>query len=283
MRRAFRIAARPPRRNRLNWIDGLLLGIGIALALFVLVMPLVLVFVEALADGWHAIASNLLERDMRHAIALTLLVTLLVVPVNLAFGLLLAWCVVHYRFRGRLLLTRLIDVPFAMSPVVAGLCYLLLYGSQSPIGRWLAAQEIQVMFAWPGIVLATLFITCPYVARYLIPLMEELGDDEELAALTLGANGWQIFRHITLPKIRWGLLYGTTLTAARAAGEFGAVSVVSGTIRGQTLTLPLHIELLHQDYNSVGAFTAAALLTLLALLTLALRAWLERRIDLTKD
>jgi sulfate transport system permease protein len=214
---------------------------------------------------------------MLRAIRLTALVTLLVVPVNLVFGTLLAWCVVHYRFRGRQLLMRLADIPFAMSPVVAGLSYLLLYGSQSPVGRWFEAQQIQVMFAWPGIALATLFITCPYVARYLIPLMEEQGDEEEQAALTLGAGGWQIFRRITLPKIRWGLLYGAMLTSARAAGEFGAVSVVSGTIRGQTLTLPLHVELLHQDYNSVGAFTAAALLTLMALLTLCLRSWLDWR------
>ncbi len=263
-------------RRATTWSDRLLLGGGIALALFVLVMPLALVLSKALAGGWEMVLANLAERDMRHAIALTLLVTVLVVPVNVVFGTLLAWCIVHYRFRGRSLLLRLIDVPFAMSPVVAGLAYLLLYGSQSPVGRWLLAHDIQVMFAWPGIVLATLFLTCPYVARYLIPLMEEQGDDEELAAVTLGAGGWQAFWHVTLPKIRWGLLYGATLTTARAAGEFGAVSVVSGTIRGQTLTLPLHVELLHQDYNSVGAFTAAALLMLLALLTLGLRVWLER-------
>lgn len=258
-----------------------LILLATALTVVMLVMPLVLIFSKALSAGWEMVAMNLADRDMRHAIWLTVLVALITVPVNLVFGVLLAWCVTRYEFRGRKLLTTFIDIPFAMSPVVAGLCYLVVYSIEGAVGGWLFDRGIQLMFAWPGIVMVTVFVTCPYVARVLIPLMESQGSDEEEAALLLGASGWQTFRHVTLPNIKWALLYGVVITNARAVGEFGAVSVVSGAIRGQTLTLPLHVELLHQDYNTVGAFTAAALLASMALLTLVLKSimeWRQRRL-----
>lgn len=258
-----------------------LILLATALTIVMLVMPLVLIFSKALGAGWEMVAMNLADRDMRHAIWLTVLVALITVPVNLVFGVLLAWCVTRYEFRGRKLLTTFIDIPFAMSPVVAGLCYLVVYSIEGAVGGWLFDRGIQLMFAWPGIVMVTVFVTCPYVARVLIPLMESQGSDEEEAALLLGASGWQTFRHVTLPNIKWALLYGVVITNARAVGEFGAVSVVSGAIRGQTLTLPLHVELLHQDYNTVGAFTAAALLASMALLTLVLKSimeWRQRRL-----
>lgn len=264
-------------RRPSNWRQWFLVGSGVALMALLLLAPLSLIFFKALSQGIDIFLHNLGERDMRRAIALTLLVAVISVPVNLVFGVLLAWCVTKYEFTGRHLLINLIDIPFAMSPVVAGICYLLLYGIQSSVGQWLSAHDIQLMFAWPGIILVTIFITCPYVARTLIPLMQEQGSSQEEAALLLGASGWQTFLHITLPNIRWALLYGVIMTNARAIGEFGAVSVVSGTIRGQTLTLPLHIELLHQDYNTVGAFSAALLLAAFALVTLLAKTVLERR------
>lgn len=264
-------------RKPTHWRQWLLIGSGVALIALLLVAPLLLIFIKAFAQGIDAFLHNLGERDMRRAIALTLLAAAVTVPVNLVFGILLAWCVTRYEFRGRQLLITLVDIPFAMSPVVAGICYLLLYGAQSAFGQWLGAHGIQLMFAWPGIILVTIFITCPYVARTLIPLMQQQGSAQEEAALLLGAGGWQVFYRITLPKIRWALLYGVVMTNARAVGEFGAVSVVSGSIRGQTLTLPLHIELLHQDYNTVGAFTAATLLASFALLTLLAKTVLEKR------
>lgn len=214
---------------------------------------------------------------MLAAIRLTLLVAVITVPLNLAFGTLLAWCVTKFNFPGRKVLLTLIDIPFAMSPVVAGLAYLLVYGSQSPIGAWLMEHDMQVMFAWPGIVMVTVFVTSPYVARELIPLMQAQGTDEEEAATLMGASGWQTFRRVTLPNVKWALLYGVVLTNARAVGEFGSVAVVSGSIRGETNTLPLHVELLHQDYNTTGAFTASALLASIALLTLILKTVLEWR------
>ncbi|WP_111655907.1 sulfate ABC transporter permease subunit CysW [Isoalcanivorax indicus] len=265
-------------RNLAQWA---LILLAAALTIMLMVLPLVLIFSKALGAGWELVAHNLADTDMRHAIRLTLLAAVITVPVNLVFGILLAWCVTRYEFRGRKLLTTFIDIPFAMSPVVAGLCYLIVYSIESRFGGWLYDQGIQLMFAWPGIVMVTIFVTCPYVARVLIPLMESQGSEEEEAALLLGASGWQTFRHVTLPNIKWALLYGVVITNARAVGEFGAVSVVSGAIRGQTLTLPLHVELLHQDYNTVGAFTAAGLLALLALVTLVLKSvmeWRQRRL-----
>lgn len=260
-----------------RWQQWALIAIGLVFTAVMLVLPLSLILAKALAHGWHAVMQNLHERDMRHAIGLTLLATAIAVPVNVVFGTLLAWCVAKYNFRGRSVLRTLLNIPVAMSPIVAGMCYLLLYGTQSALGRWLVEHDIRLMFAWPGVVLVTVFVTCPYVAQILIPLFQQQGNSEEEAALALGASGWQMFRQVTLPNIKWALLYGVVQTNARAVGEFGAVSVVSGTIRGQTLTLPLHVELLHQDYNSVGAFTAAALLAGFALLTLALKTWFEWR------
>ena len=194
-------------------------------------------------------------------------------------GLTFAWCVTHYRFRGRRLMLALIDIPYATSPVVAGLCYLLLYGAESVVGQWFSDHDIQLMFAWPGIIMVTIFVTSPYVARLLIPLMQTQGNEEEQAALLLGASGWQIFRKVSLPRIRWALLYGVMITNARAVGEFGAVSVVSGATLNQTMTLPLLVEQLNNDYKTAAAFTAAAILALMAVLTLILKSWLERRVQ----
>lgn len=252
-----------------------LIGLGLTLTFFLLILPLVLIFYTAFKGGWALFAENLLHPDMISAIKLTLLVALITVPVNLVYGTFLAWCVTKFEFRGRKLLIALIDIPYAISPVVAGLCYLLLYGVQGWLGSWLDGYNIQLMFAWPGIVLVTIFVTSPYVARELIPLMQAQGSTEEEAAVLLGGSGWTVFRRVTLPNIKWALIYGTVLTSARAIGEFGSVSVVSGSIRGETNTLPLHVQLLHQDYNTVGAFTAALLLASIALLTLVLKSLVE--------
>jgi len=258
-----------------RWIRPLLISLGVVLTLLLLVVPLVFIFVAAFSAGVGGVWQNLTEPDMLHAIGLTLLVAGLTVPINLIFGTLIAWCVTRFSFPGRRLLLTLIDIPFAVSPVVAGLLYLLLYGSNGPFANILDQHDIQLMFAWPGLVMVTVFVSCPFVVRELVPLMSTLGTEQEEAAVLLGASGWQVFWHITLPNIRWALLYGVILTNARAVGEFGAVSVVSGTIRGQTNTLPLHIELLQQDYNTAGAFIAAALLTLIAIATLVVKAFLQ--------
>lgn len=255
---------------------GLILAAVVLAGLFLL-LPLVAIFAQAFAQGVGVFWSNVSDTYTLSAIGLTLFVTLLTIPVNLVFGVALAWLVTRFAFPGRRLLQTLIDIPFAISPVVAGLVYLLLYGRNGWIGGWLDAHDIQLMFAWPGILMVTLFVTCPFVARELIPLMQAQGSREEEAAVTLGAPGWTIFRRVTLPNIRWALLYGVILTNARAVGEFGAVSVVSGAIRGETNTLPLHLEQLYQDYNTVGAFASAALLALIALFTLAAKAGLEWR------
>lgn len=258
-------------------IKWLLIGIAIAVTAGLLIMPLVVIFTEALSAGWSTFADNLLDQYTLHAIGLTLFVAALTVPLNLVFGVALAWLVTRFRFPGRKLLITLIDIPFAVSPVVAGLLYLLLYGRNGWIGSWLADYDIQLMFSWPGIVMVTVFVTCPFVARELIPLMQQQGSEEEEAGVVLGASGWRIFRTITLPNIKWALIYGVVLTNARAVGEFGAVSVVAGNIRGQTNTLPLHVELLYQDYNVVGAFTSASLLAGIAVFTLAAKGFVEWR------
>jgi len=258
-------------------IKWLLIGIAIAVTFGLLIMPLVVIFTEALGSGWSTFAENLLDQYTLHAIGLTLFVAALTVPLNLVFGVALAWLVTRFRFPGRKLLITLIDIPFAVSPVVAGLLYLLLYGRNGWIGSWLADYDIQLMFSWPGIVMVTVFVTCPFVARELIPLMQQQGSEEEEAGVVLGASGWRIFRTITLPNIKWALIYGVVLTNARAMGEFGAVSVVAGNIRGQTNTLPLHVELLYQDYNVVGAFTSASLLAGIAVFTLAAKGFVEWR------
>ncbi|MGO1462341.1 MAG: sulfate ABC transporter permease subunit CysW [Marinobacter sp.] len=258
-------------------IKWLLIGTAIAITMILLIMPLLVIFVEALGAGWGTLADNLLDQYTWHAIGLTLFVAALTVPLNLVFGTALAWLVTRFRFPGRKLLITLIDIPFAVSPVVAGLLYLLLYGRNGWIGSWLADYDVQLMFSWPGIVMVTVFVTCPFVARELIPLMQQQGSEEEEAGVVLGASGWRIFRTITLPNIKWALIYGVVLTNARAVGEFGAVSVVSGNIRGQTNTLPLHVELLYQDYNIVGAFASASLLAGIAVFTLAAKGFVEWR------
>lgn len=269
------VAAAP--RQQIDWIKWGLIALGVLGAGLILVVPLVYIFVTALSNGMGAALTNLADPDMLHAIWLTVLIALITVPVNLVFGTLLAWLVTRFTFPGRQLLLTLLDIPFAVSPVVAGLIYLLFYGSNGPLGEWLDAHNLQIMFAWPGMVLVTIFVTCPFVVRELVPVMHSQGSHEDEAAVMLGASGWQMFRRVTLPNIRWALLYGVVLTNARAIGEFGAVSVVSGSIRGETLSLPLQIELLDQDYNSVGAFTAAALLALMAIVTLCLKSAVQWR------
>lgn len=246
-----------------------------------LVLPLLLVFGEALARGATAYARAIVTPDAVAAIRLTLLAAGIAVPLNLLFGVAAAWAIARFRFPGRSLLLTLVDLPFAVSPVIAGMLCVLVYGAQGWLGPWLAERDIAVIFAVPGIVLATVFVTLPFVARELIPLMEEQGAEDEEAAVVLGASGWQVFRRVTLPNIRWGLLYGVILCNARAMGEFGAVSVVSGHIRGLTDTLPLHVEILYNEYNFVGAFAVASLLALLALVTLAAKALVEWRLRRT--
>ncbi|WP_129111468.1 sulfate/thiosulfate ABC transporter permease CysW [Yersinia frederiksenii] len=266
--------SRPP----INWGKWTLIAIGAIFSFLLLVIPMVWIFITAFSKGIEVVGQNLSDPDMLHAIWLTVLVALITVPVNLVFGVVLAWLVTRFVFPGRQLLMTLIDIPFAVSPVVAGLMYLLFYGSNGVVGGWLDSHDIQLMFSWPGMVLVTIFVTCPFVVRELVPVMMSQGSQEDEAAVLLGASGWQMFRRVTLPNIRWALLYGVVLTNARAIGEFGAVSVVSGSIRGETYTLPLQVELLHQDYNTAGAFTAAALLTLMAIVTLFLKSGLQWRL-----
>ena len=242
-----------------------------------LVLPLVVVFAEALRQGLAAYRAGILEPDALAAIRLTLLAAAVAVPCNLVFGLAAAWAIAKFDFPGKSLLITLIDLPFSVSPVVAGLVWVLLFGAQGLLGPWLARHGIEIIFALPGIVLATIFVTFPFVARELIPLMAEQGKEDEEAALSLGASGWQTFLRVTLPNVKWGLLYGVLLCNARAMGEFGAVSVVSGHIRGLTNTMPLHVEILYNEYNFVAAFAVASLLALLALVTLVLKTLLEWR------
>lgn len=242
-----------------------------------LVLPLLLVFMEAFRKGVPAFLAALAEPDTLSAIRLTLTVAAIAVPLNLIFGIAAAWCIAKYEFKGKAFLITLIDLPFSVSPVISGLVYVLLFGSSSLLGPWLKSHGIEILFAVPGIVLATIFVTFPFVARELIPLMQEQGTGDEEAAISLGANGWQTFWYVTLPNIKWGLLYGVLLCNARAMGEFGAVSVVSGHIRGETNTMPLHVEILYNEYNAVGAFAVASLLAGLALVTLVLKTLLELR------
>lgn len=264
---------------RINWGKWTLIAIGMLVSFLLLVVPVISIFSEAFSKGIMPALDNISNPDMLHAIWLTVLIALITVPVNLVFGILLAWLVTRFDFPGRQLLLTILDLPFAMSPVVVGLVYLLFYGSNGPLSGFLEAYDLQIMFAWPGMVLVTIFVTCPFVVRELVPVMLSQGSQEDEAAILLGASGWQMFRRVTLPNIRWALLYGVVLTNARAIGEFGAVSVVSGAIRGETFSLPLQIELLQQDYNTVGAFTAAALLTVMAVLTLFLKSALQWRLN----
>lgn len=256
----------------------LLLTVFVFLALF-LFAPLVAVFTEALRQGWGAYLAAFDDPDAWSAIRLTLLAAAIAVPVNVVFGIAAAWAIARFEFRGKSLLITLIDLPFAVSPVIAGLVFVLLFGVHSAFGAWLMDNDIKILFAVPGIVLATLFVTFPFVARELIPLMQAQGSDEEEAAITLGAGGLKTFLRVTLPNIKWGLLYGVILCNARAMGEFGAVSVVSGHIRGLTNTMPLHIEILYNEYQFVAAFAVSTLLALLALVTLAVKSWVEWRMQ----
>ncbi|WP_424194216.1 sulfate ABC transporter permease subunit CysW [Ampullimonas aquatilis] len=248
------------------------------LALFLL-LPLLSVLTEALRKGWEVYLASIVEADALSAIKLTLLIAAIAVPLNTVFGVAAAWAIAKFQFRGKAFLITLIDLPFSVSPVVSGLIYVLVFGLQGWLGHWLRDLDIKIIFAIPGIVLATIFVTFPFVARELIPLMEAQGTEEEQAAIVLGASGWQTFWRVTLPNIKWGLLYGVILANARAMGEFGAVSVVSGHVRGLTNTMPLHVEILYNEYNFAAAFAVASLLALLALVTLALKSWVEAHAD----
>ncbi|WP_221793352.1 sulfate ABC transporter permease subunit CysW [Aquisediminimonas sediminicola] len=258
---------------------GLLIGSALAFLGFFLLLPLVAVFSEALKQGVGTFWDAVKEPDALASIRLTLLIAAISVPLNVVFGIAASWAITKYSFRGKSLLITLIDLPFSVSPVVSGLIFVLLFGAHGWLGPWLSAHDVKIIFAVPGIILATVFITFPFVARELIPLMMEQGKDDEEAAVSLGANGWQTFWHVTLPNIRWGLLYGVLLCNARAMGEFGAVSVVSGHIRGLTNTMPLHVEILYNEYDFVGAFAVASLLAVLALVTLVAKSVLEWRFD----
>lgn len=259
------------------WVRRGLIGTALVFVVLFLVLPLAAVFFEALRQGWQAYADAFSDPDALSAIRLTALITLIVVPMNLLFGVCAAWAIAKHDFPGKTILITLIDLPFSVSPVVAGLVYVLVFGANGWFGGWLMANDIQIIFAVPGMVLATLFVTLPFIARELIPLMLAQGSDEEQAAVMLGANGWQTFWRVTFPNIKWGLIYGVILCSARSMGEFGAVAVVSGHIRGRTNTLPLQVEVLYNEYQSVAAFALASLLALLAVVTLILKTWVEWR------
>ncbi|RZS53287.1 sulfate ABC transporter permease subunit CysW [Sphaerotilus mobilis] len=280
-------AARAPRPIRAATSESplvrwLLIGIALAFLTFFLFVPLTLVFVEAFKKGVDVYLAAIVEEDALAAIRLTLLAAAIAVPLNLVFGVAAAWCIAKFEFRGKNVLLTLIDLPFSVSPVISGLIYVLVFGLQGWFGEWLRDHDLKVIFAVPGIVLATVFVTFPFVARELIPLMQAQGSEQEEAARVLGANGWQIFSRVTLPNIKWALLYGVILCNARAMGEFGAVSVVSGHIRGYTNTMPLHIEILYNEYQFAAAFAVASLLAGLALVTLVLKYIVEQRVKAQK-
>ncbi len=275
-----------PSRTRITqeprWVRYTLITIALTFLALFLFVPLISVFYEALKKGVAVYIAAISDPDALAAIKLTLTATAIAVPLNLIFGVAAAWAIAKFEFKGKNVLITLIDLPFSVSPVIAGLIFVLVFGMQGWLGPWLAEHDIRIIFAVPGIVLATLFITVPFIARELIPLMQAQGTEEELAAVTLGANGWQLFWRVTLPNIKWGLLYGVILCNARAMGEFGAVSVVSGHIRGSTNTLPLHVEILYNEYNFAAAFAVASLLALLALITLAIKTWIESKVSQQK-
>lgn len=276
----------PPSRKSITeeprWLRYTLIAIALTFLTLFLFVPLISVFYEALKKGVEVYFAAITDPDALAAIKLTLTATAIAVPLNLVFGVAAAWSIAKFEFKGKNMLITLIDLPFSVSPVIAGLIFVLVFGMQGWLGPWLAEHDIRIIFAVPGIVLATLFITVPFIARELIPLMQAQGTEEELAAVALGANGWQLFWRITLPNIKWGLLYGIILCNARAMGEFGAVSVVSGHIRGSTNTLPLHVEILYNEYNFAAAFAVASLLALLALITLAIKTFIESKVSLQK-
>ena len=260
-----------------TWVKNTLIIIAMIFFMSCLILPLVLVFVEAFKQGLGVYVNALINPDTLSAVKLTLLTAVIAVPMNVVFGVAAAWCVAKFNFRGKSILTTIIDMPFSVSPVIAGLMLVLIFGTQGWMGNWLMDHDIKVLYAVPAIVLATVFITVPFVARELIPLMEAQGTEEEEAAIVLGASGWQTFWKVTLPNIKWGLIYGVILCNARAMGEFGAVSVVSGHIRGETNTLPLHVEILYNEYTFSAAFAVSSLLALLAIVTLILKSWVEIR------
>lgn len=259
------------------WIKWTVLGLSLTFFVVFILLPLIAVFFEALRRGWAPYLAAIIEPDALVAVRLTLTVALVAVPLNLIFGVAAAWLIAKFDFRGKQLLVTLIDLPFSVSPVIVGLMYVLIFGANGWLGEWLQANDLRVIYALPGIALASIFVTFPFIARELIPLMQAQGREEEEAAVVLGANGWQVFWHVTLPNIKWGLLYGVTLANARAMGEFGAVSVLSGKLRGQTTTLPLHVEILYNEYNFAAAFAVASLLAFLALVTLVIKSWVEHR------
>ncbi len=263
------------------WVRITLITLALSFSALFLLLPLIAVFTEAFRKGWEAYLMAIIEPDALSAIRLTLLTAAIAVPLNLVFGVAASWTIAKFEFRGKSLLLTLIDLPFSVSPVISGLIYVLLFGAHGWFGAWLMEHDVQILFAVPGIILATVFVTFPFVARELIPLMQAQGNEEEEAALVLGASGWRTFWHVTLPNIKWGLLYGVILCNARAMGEFGAVSVVSGHIRGETNTMPLQVEILYNEYNFAAAFAVASLLALLALVTLALKSLIEWRMHNT--
>jgi sulfate transport system permease protein len=277
---ATRFEANLATRDR-PWVKYTLLALGLSYFALFLLLPLVAVFVEGLRKGWDVYFAALIEPDALSAIKLTLIAAAISVPLNLVFGFAAAWSIAKFEFPGKHLLITFIDLPFSVSPVVAGLIYVLIFGAHGWFGSWLSDHDIRIIFAVPGIVLATIFVTFPFVARELIPLMQSQGRDEEEAAVTLGASGWQMFWRVTLPNVKWALLYGVILCNARAMGEFGAVSVVSGHIRGETNTMPLHVEILYNEYQFAAAFAVASLLALLALVTLAVKTYIEWRAGLS--
>lgn len=260
-----------------KWLRRTLIGMALIFLCLMLIVPLLSVFYYALEKGWQLYLAALTDAEAQHALKLTLIIAAIVVPINAILGIAMAWLLTRFDFRGKQFLTTLLDLPFSVSPVVAGLMFVLLFGANSVVGGWFESHGIQIVFALPSMILATLFVTFPFVARELIPLMQAQGDSEEQAALILGANAWQMFWRVTLPNIKWALLYGIILTNARAMGEFGAVSMVSGHIRGQTNTLPLQVEILYNEYNFIGAFALSSLLALLALLTLVVQNYLDWR------
>lgn len=268
---------RPQALRDPDWVRWSLTAVAVGFIVLFLCLPLGIVIIEAFSKGWQTYWSALTQPDAQAAMQLTLLTALVTVPLNTVFGVAAAWAITRFEFRGKSLLTTLIDLPFSVSPVISGLIFVLLFGAQGWFGEWLSAHDVKVLFAVPGILLATLFITFPFVARELIPLMQEMGSEEEEAALSLGASGWRTFFWVTLPNIKWALLYGVLLCNARAMGEFGAVSVVSGHIRGLTNTLPLHVEVSYNEYDFVGAFASASILAGLAIVTLVLKSVLEWR------
>ncbi|AAZ41139.1 thiosulfate permease W protein (ABC superfamily, membrane) [Candidatus Blochmanniella pennsylvanica str. BPEN] len=264
--------------SSIKWNQWILIGFTMFISMMLLLVPLIVIFVSAFSEGLKIVIVNLINQDMIHATFLTVIIALFTVPINVFFGVLMAWLVTRFKFYGRQLLYILVNIPIAVSPVIVGLLYLLLYANNNAIASWLDLHNIQIIFTWVGLVLVTIFVTCPFVVHELVPMMVNQGRQEDEAAILLGASGWMMFRYVTFPNIRWALLYGAILTNSRAIGEFGAVSIVSGLIRGETYTVSLYVELLYQDYNTVGAFVAASLLACISILMLFIKHYLQSRL-----